>query len=153
MLAGGIDQGRTSVRRTKGLAWFAAILVLLAAFGYFVVKPLVERVVAGAGAVIGAFAEVAAEAAQLGFEMASDQVQQSPEARAILGEPIECAAVEQTEWIDAQGRNELEFRFAVSGPKGAGVAYVIAVPSETGIELKRVEITGPDGEVVALPVL
>jgi hypothetical protein len=134
------------------LAWVAAILVLIAALGYFIVKPLVERALMGAGAVIGVFALAAAEAAQVSFEMACDQVRQSPEAIALVGEPIVCAPIEETEWLDPQGRQTLEFKFGVKGPKGAGVAHAVVAPIASGFEIRSVELRGPAGDVVLLPL-
>lgn len=143
----------TSPRRTSGLAWLAAIVVVLLFFGFFVVKPLVERAATGAATVLSMVLQAIAQSAEMGFETACDHVRQSPLATDLLGEPLRFAPFEQTEWLDTHGRNELELKFAVTGPKGAGVAHVVLVPTEAGFEVKSADLAGPGGEVVELPLL
>jgi hypothetical protein len=141
---------RASPRPTSWLAWLAAILVLLVALGYFVVKPLVEKAIEGAGTMVVGLLAAAAQAAKVPYDMACRRVEQSDEVKALVGKPIRCASFEKSEWLDASDRNELEFKFQFTGPKGAGEAHAVAVATETGFQLKSVDVTGPAADVTRL---
>ena len=151
----GDDRAPVPRRRTGWLAWVAAALLVLLALGYFVVKPQAERIVNGAleianTALTSILKGLSALVVRL-FDDACRRVEKSDEVKALLGDPIQCAPIEQTEWIDTQGRQELEFRFKITGPKGAGQAHVIATATEAGFEITLIEVTGPGGETVTVP--
>ena len=141
-------------RRTSWLTWLAAILVMLFAFGYFVVKPLVETAVQGATAVLNELVEDAVKGLATFmtnlYNGACQRVEQSDAVKTLVGEPIQCAPIEECEWLQAGDRNELEFKFEFTGPEGTLEAHVVAVATKTGFELKSIDITGPAGEVTLL---
>jgi hypothetical protein len=151
----GDDRAPVPRRRTSWLAWVAAALLLLLALGYFVVKPQAERIVKGALEIANTLLTsilqgLSALVVRL-FNDACRRVEQSDEVKALLGDPIQCAPIEQTEWIDAQGRQEFEFKFKITGPKGTGQAHVVATATEKEFKITRIEVTGPGGETVTLP--
>jgi len=142
-------------RRTSFLKWVGVGFVLLAAFGYFVVKPVAEKALQGAVAAVGGLLTVVGQIATfvgILYDDACQRVAQSPRAKDLFGEPIQCASLEDVEWLDATAHNALEFRFQVSGPDGTGEAHAIAVTTDDGLELTRLEVTGPDGRVVLVPL-
>jgi hypothetical protein len=129
--------------------WFAVAVLALVAFGYFVVKPFVERVITGAGGLLVAVATAAAQAAGTAHDTACAAIERNAEAAARLGEPIRCAALEDVEWIEAPDPNHLEFKFAVEGPQGSGMARVTGKFSETAFEVTSCQLELAD-EVVRL---
>jgi hypothetical protein len=136
----------------KWLQWVAAALILLVAFGYFVVRPLAERVLQGAIAVVGAIAQGAAVAAQMVYADACHRVELSPEARALLGDPLVCAPIEDVQWLEPPDNQHLAFQFKVSGPRGDGEVHVVAAADQTGMRITSLDVTGPT-ETIALPVM
>ncbi len=138
-------------RKARLLAWVVAVLFILAVAGVLVVKPLVTSALNGLGAALASFLQGLGAAVQAPFDEACDRVQQSAEVIALFGAPIECAPIEQTEWIDTEGRNELEFKFKFTGPKGTGQANVIAIAAESGFAVKHIWVTGPTAQSIELP--
>ncbi len=142
-------------RRHRGpshwVEWVATIVLLLLAFTHFVVQPLVESAFRGALSVVGSLAQGIAEVVQQSYDTACTSVERSPRVAAMFGTPVECAPLEQTTWLDAHDRDEIEFTFAVSGPQGSGEAHVVAVPTETGLEPLRMIVSGPQGAVLLTP--
>jgi hypothetical protein len=142
---------RIPPRQTGWLTWLAAILVLLFAFCYFVVKPLVENAVQGAGTVLIGLVVAAAQAAKVPYDIACHRVESSQAVKAIVGEPIVCVPFEKSEWLDSASRDQLEFQFDFTGPRGNGRAHVVVAASDTAFEIKSLAVTGPTGEVTLVP--
>lgn len=136
--------------RANWLAWGVATFGLLFVLGYFVVKPLAERAISGALALLAGMLVAAGAAAQIPFDIACHRVEQSDEAQSLVGVPIQCAPFEESQWLASGDRQELEFTFKFSGPKGTGQAHVVAVRTNTAIEIKSIDVTGPTDDVTTL---
>jgi hypothetical protein len=82
-------------RRTGCLEWFAAVVVLLIAFGYFVVYPITQRAVRGALEDLGVVMDGLAAIVARTYDDARQHVEESPQAKQLFGEPVQCPPVEE----------------------------------------------------------
>ncbi len=118
--------------------WVIAIVLMLAVLGHFVVKPAVEALLQGAGRVVGSVAHGLSVFLQAQYAVARFSIEHDPQVVALLGPSVACPLVDQVQWLDSQGRQELAFTFPVAGSRRSGQAHVIV--GNVGGEYRPVSI-------------
>jgi hypothetical protein len=136
-------------RRTSWFERFGWILLVLLAFGYFVVKPWAEHFLSASeqavNSAIESFATGVAELARVPYDEACRRIDQSAEVKAMFGGPAACARFEDSTWLDARAREErrgLSQFFGALGEKRDCPPLSRACEEELEFTF---EITGPNG--------
>ena len=111
------------------------LLVVLLAFGGCVAL------------VVGAFATLKDTGA---YSQAIGRVQHSPEAVALLGEPIEAGWMMQGEFADHGATGDADYSVPVSGPRGRGTLYVEARKSGGRWTFRVLTLVPDDGAEIDL---
>jgi len=134
-------------RLSKLWKWFAAACLLLALFGEFVVRPLVEQALHGAGAAASVVLAGFASAVGTLYETARGRVEASEQARILLGEPLVAAPIEDVHWLQSTQPQMLEFEFQVKGAMGQGLVHVSVTSSGQVLDIAQITLTSADGTV------
>jgi hypothetical protein len=145
---------QASIGRFRWWLKLIAITTLLSfLFTYFLLVPVLERLVDGAFRAVGTFAQFAQEMQQfvrLRHDAVCRQVESNEEVVTLLGLPIVCAPLEAVEWIEPRDGPALEFAFDVRGPRAVGRAHARFEERQGNIELRSLIVT-VDGHVIFLP--
>jgi len=110
--------------------------------------PLVERATEGVGQLLATIATAAAEYARVAVAAAHEEIQSDPQARAVLGEPIHFAPLEQVQWLESSSPDEAEFVTKAIGPRGEGDVRCRLKVTDAGPEVLGLYLTDPDGTTV-----
>jgi hypothetical protein len=133
--------------------WLAGGLLLLVAFGYFVVRPAAERLIQGPGGLATAIATQTFEALSQTHAIACQAIELDPSVQQLLGGEITCASVENVTWLQPRDGETLEFEFAVTSDSGKqGTALVVAKLHQDGPKLESIVVNGDEGSVLLLPL-
>jgi hypothetical protein len=133
--------------------WVASVFLLLLAFGFFVVRPALDRL----GRSLGGLAVVAAAqvASVLGHTHATacQSIEQDPSVHMLLGGSVTCAPVEDVTWHQPRDSELLEWEFAITSDTGRqGTAVAVARILTDGPALESIIVSGEDGSVLLLPL-
>jgi hypothetical protein len=133
--------------------WLAGGLILLFAFGYFVVRPAAERLLQGIGGLAAVIATQAAETLTQTYAQACQAVEQDPAVQGLLGGQITCAPIENVSWQQPSDSETLAFEFEVQSDSGKqGTVVVVAKLHSDGPVFESIVVRGDEQSVLLLPV-
>lgn len=133
--------------------WFIGGLLLLVAFGYFVVRPAAERLLQGLGGLASVIATQTVETLSQTHALACLAVELDPSVQQLLGGQITCASLENVTWLQPRDDETLEFEFAITSDSGKrGTALVAARLRQDGPKLESIVVNGDEGSVLLLPL-
>jgi hypothetical protein len=128
-------------------------VLLVLAFGHFVVRPAAERLAQGLGGLAAAIATQAAAALSQTHALACQAIEQDVLVQELLGGHVTCAPVEEVTWLEPYGGEIIEFQVVVTGDTGQqGTASVVASLQPAGPRLESIVISGDEGGVLLLPL-
>ncbi len=131
--------------------WLAGGLLLLVAFGYFVVRPATERLLQGLGGLAAAIATQTFESLSQTHALACLAIELDPSVQHLLGGEITCAPVDGVTWRQPRDGETLEFEFSVTSDSGKkGTALVVARLHQDGPEIESIVVNGDEGSVLLL---
>ena len=142
-------------RRPRWYEWLIAVVLVVAVLGHFVLRPAFDRLYGAGQHALGQGLSVVlqgiAQFVQIEYAQACDRIEHDPQLAVLLGGPVLCPPIEQVQWLDSQGREELAFTFPIRGPLASVEAHVVvpiigALPGPASIT-----VTLADQSVLVLP--
>lgn len=138
---------------SRWFEWVLAIVLLVLAFGHFVVRPAAERIAQGLGGLATMIAAGAAQALAQSHELACQAIEQDVYARELLGSELVCAPLEHVTWLPTRDGETVEFQFEVVSSTGKrATALLVARMEQDGPQIESVVLTNDEASVLLVPL-